>query len=208
MSASLIKAYFPELTDVQQTQFTKLQELYEFWNQQVNLISRKDIQELYIRHVLHSLAIAKFARFQPNSTILDVGTGGGFPGIPLALFFPESRFYLVDAIGKKVKVVNEIIIALDLKNVTAKHERAENIKEQFDFIVTRAVAPARQIWLWTHQRIKEHSKYELSNGIIALKGGDLRSEMRELNRSYQERSIADYFSEPFFETKKIIYISK
>ena len=128
MSASLIKAYFPELTDVQQTQFTKLQELYEFWNQQVNLISRKDIQELYIRHVLHSLAIAKFARFQPNSTILDVGTGGGFPGIPLALFFPESRFYLVDAIGKKVKVVNEIIIALDLKNVTAKHERARRPK--------------------------------------------------------------------------------
>ena len=206
MNAALIKHYFPELSKSQEEQFIQLQDLYEFWNKQINVISRKDIQELYIRHVLHSLAIAKFIQFKPKTSILDIGTGGGFPGIPLALLFPKSTFHLVDSMAKKIKVVKAISAELELVNVTSEAARAEKITGEFDFIVSRAVAPARKIWQWTHQKIKISTSAENSNGIIALKGGDLEIEMKALNKSHQEINIKDYFEEPFFETKKIIYI--
>ena len=206
MNAALIKNYFPEISKSQEEKFIQLQDLYEFWNKQINVISRKDIQELYIRHVLHSLAIAKFIQFKPKTSILDIGTGGGFPGIPLALLFPKSTFHLVDSMAKKIKVVKAISAELELVNVTSEAARAEKITGEFDFIVSRAVAPARKIWQWTHQKIKISTSAENANGIIALKGGDLEIEMKALNKSHQEINIKDYFEEPFFETKKIIYI--
>ena len=206
MNAALIKHYFPEISKSQEEKFIQLQDLYEFWNKQINVISRKDIQELYIRHVLHSLAIAKFIQFKPKESILDIGTGGGFPGIPLALLFPKSTFHLVDSMAKKIKVVKAISAELELVNVTSEAARAEKITGEFDFIVSRAVAPARKIWQWTHQKIKISTSAENANGIIALKGGDLEIEMKALNKSHQEINIRDYFDEPFFETKKIIYI--
>ena len=206
MNAALIKNYFPEISKSQEEKFIQLQDLYEFWNKQINVISRKDIQELYIRHVLHSLAIAKFIQFKPKTSILDIGTGGGFPGIPLALLFPKSTFHLVDSMAKKIKVVKAISAELELVNVTSEAARAEKITGEFDFIVSRAVAPARKIWQWTHQKIKISTSAENANGIIALKGGDLEIEMKALNKSHQEINIRDYFDEPFFETKKIIYI--
>ena len=206
MNAALIKNYFPEISKSQEEKFIQLQDLYEFWNKQINVISRKDIQELYIRHVLHSLAIAKFIQFKPKTSILDIGTGGGFPGIPLALLFPQSTFHLVDSMVKKIKVVKEISAELGLENVTSEHARVEKIAGEFNFVVSRAVAPARKIWQWTHQKIKISASAENANGIIALKGGDLEIEMKALNKSHQEINIKDYFEEPFFETKKIIYI--
>ena len=206
MNAALIKNYFPEISKSQEEKFIQLQDLYEFWNKQINVISRKDIQELYIRHVLHSLAIAKFIQFKPKTSILDIGTGGGFPGIPLALLFPQSTFHLVDSMAKKIKVVKEISAELGLENVTSEHARVEKIAGEFNFVVSRAVAPARKIWQWTHQKIKISASAENTNGIIALKGGDLEIEMKALNKSHQEINIRDYFDEPFFETKKIIYI--
>ena len=206
MNAALIKHYFPEISKSQEEKFIQLQDLYEFWNKQINVISRKDIQELYIRHVLHSLAIAKFIQFKPKTSILDIGTGGGFPGIPLALLFPQSTFHLVDSMVKKIKVVKEISAELGLENVTSEHARVEKIAGEFNFVVSRAVAPARKIWQWTHQKIKISASAENANGIIALKGGDLEIEMKALNKSHQEINIRDYFDEPFFETKKIIYI--
>lgn len=206
LNATLIKHYFPELSKAQEEQFIQLQDLYEFWNKQINIISRKDIQELYIRHILHSLAIAKFIQFKAKTSILDIGTGGGFPGIPLALLFPESTFHLVDSIAKKIKVVQAISAELRLVNVTCEAARAEKTTGKFDFIVSRAVAPARKIWQWTHQKIKTITSTDNANGIIALKGGDLEMEMKALNKSHQEINIRDYFDEPFFDTKKIIYI--
>ena len=206
MNAALIKNYFPEISKSQEEKFIQLQDLYEFWNKQINIISRKDIQELYIRHVLHSLAIAKFIQFKPKTSILDIGTGGGFPGIPLALLFPQSTFHFVDSMAKKIKVVKEISAELGLENVTSEHARVEKIAGEFNFVVSRAVAPARKIWQWTHQKIKISASAENANGIIALKGGDLEIEMKALNKSHQEINIKDYFEEPFFETKKIIYI--
>ena len=206
MNAALIKHYFPEISKSQEEKFIQLQDLYEFWNKQINVISRKDIQELYIRHVLHSLAIAKFIQFKPKTSILDIGTGGGFPGIPLALLFPKSTFHLVDSMAKKIKVVKAISAELELVNVTSEAARAEKITGEFNFVVSRAVAPARKIWQWTHQKIKISASAENTNGIIALKGGDLEIEMKALNKSHQEINIKDYFEEPFFETKKIIYI--
>ena len=206
MNAALIKNYFPKMSKSQEEKFIQLQDLYEFWNKQINVISRKDIKELYIRHVLHSLAIAKFIQFKPKTSILDIGTGGGFPGIPLALLFPKSTFHLVDSMAKKIKVVKAISAELELVNVTSEAARAEKITGEFDFIVSRAVAPARKIWQWTHQKIKISTSAENANGIIALKGGDLEIEMKALNKSHQEINIRDYFDEPFFETKKIIYI--
>ena len=206
LNATLIKHYFPELSKVQEKQFIQLQDLYEFWNKQINIISRKDIDELYIRHVLHSLAIAKFIEFKAKTSILDIGTGGGFPGIPLAILFPKSSFHLVDSMAKKIKVVQAISAELGLVNITSEADRAEKTSGEFDFIVSRAVAPTRKIWQWTHQKIKTITSTDNANGIIALKGGDLEMEMKALNKSYQEINIRDYFNEPFFETKKIIYI--
>lgn len=204
MTKEIILKYFPDLNNIQKDRFDHLYTLYKEWNTKINVISRKDIDELYLRHVLHSLAIAKFTEFSSDQKILDLGTGGGFPGIPLSIYFPDAEFVLVDSIGKKVKVVEEVIHALQLKNAKCIHDRAEKVKEKFDHVVTRAVAPAKQLWNWSHQLIKP----QMDNGIICLKGGDLTDELKDLKRPYQIVEISDYFSESFFETKKIVYIPR
>jgi len=201
----IIHKYFKDLTATQIEQFSKLQELYKDWNLKINVVSRKDIDELYLRHVLHSLAIAKLVQFKPGSKVLDVGTGGGFPGIPLAILFPESDFLLVDSIGKKIKVVNEVINAIDLDNVRTLHERAENINEEFDFVVSRAVTNMTEFKTWVKGKFNKEHKNTIKNGILYLKGGDLSGELKGI--LHQSFSIADFFEEDFFETKKIIYIS-
>ncbi|XOV94441.1 MAG: 16S rRNA (guanine(527)-N(7))-methyltransferase RsmG [Bacteroidota bacterium] len=206
MSTSLIYKYFPHLTDHQKEQFEKLQPVYAEWNQQINVISRKDIDLLFERHVLHSLAIAKFQQFSPGTKILDVGTGGGFPGIPLAILFPDCEFLLVDSIGKKIKVVEEVVKSLELQNVRYVHERAEKIREKFDFIVSRAVAPAKLLYQWTHQLIRRGTSQHQSNGFLLLKGGDLDAELKELKRPHSIEELSGWFEEPFFETKKLVYI--
>ncbi|MEO9475220.1 MAG: 16S rRNA (guanine(527)-N(7))-methyltransferase RsmG [Cyclobacteriaceae bacterium] len=205
MDASIIYKYFPDLTPQQKTQFDALGDLYAEWNDKINVISRKDIEELYERHVLHSLAIAKFGQFPSGSHILDIGTGGGFPGVPLAIFFPDCEFYLVDSIAKKIKVVNEVAGAIGLTNLKAEHQRAEKVKARFDYIVSRAVARTKQLTNWTNHLIKTNTE-DFSSGYILLKGGDLNEELKEVKRKYQEESISAFFEEPFFETKKIIYI--
>lgn len=204
--AQIIFDHFPELTDHQRAQFEALDPLYREWNEKINVISRKDIDQLYVRHVLHSLAIAKFTSFEPATNILDVGTGGGFPGIPLAIMFPESSFLLVDSIGKKIRVVQEVAQAIDLKNLKAEHIRAEQIKEKFDFVVSRAVARTKVLHQWTHRLIRQNDHPTFANGYILLKGGDLKEEMKELGRSHSIKNISKYFADPFFETKKIVYI--
>jgi 16S rRNA (guanine527-N7)-methyltransferase len=208
MDSSIIANYFPDLLSAQLEQFRQLGPLYSEWNEKINVISRKDIDELYERHVLHSLAIAKFTTFKPGTQLLDVGTGGGFPGIPLAIMFPEVHFHLVDSIGKKIKVVEEIARTIGLTNVTAEHNRMEKIKGPFDFIVSRAVAPTKQLYNWTHQSISKVSRNSLDNGWILLKGGDLKQELKEAKLPYQMTAISDYFSEAFFETKQVIYIPR
>ncbi len=200
-----LKKYFPELSDIQISQFEQLEELYKEWNAQINVVSRKDIDELYLRHVIHSLGIAKVQQFKPNSNILDIGTGGGFPGIPLAILFPDVNFYLVDSIGKKIKVVNEVASALGLKNVKAEHTRAEKVNGQFDFIVSRAVTKMDDFVKWTRNKIKKKSNHELKNGILYLKGGNLTEELS----NFPKATIFDlpaYFTEDFFETKKVVHI--
>ncbi|MBV6644074.1 MAG: 16S rRNA (guanine(527)-N(7))-methyltransferase RsmG [Cyclobacteriaceae bacterium] len=204
LAVDLISKYFPDLSEKQQSQFDLLPRIYQEWNDKINVVSRKDIDELPVRHILHSLAIAKAKPLPEGSTVLDLGTGGGFPGIPLAIFYPSIRFHLVDSVGKKIKVVNEVIDHLSLSNITAEHIRAERVKDTYDFVVTRAVAPARQLFNWTHQRFKKDITAE--QGIIALKGGDLTDELSALKRPYQEIAIADIFEEDFFETKKVIFI--
>jgi len=197
--------YFPDLTENQIQQFSKLGELYTFWNAQINVISRKDIDDLYTRHVLHSLGIAKVQPFKPNAQVLDIGTGGGFPGIPLAILFPETQFYLVDSIGKKIKVVNEVVAALELKNVRAEVKRAEIVKGEFDFIVSRAVTKMEDFVKWTKGKIAKKQNHEIKNGILYLKGGDLTEELE----SFQNASLynlTDYFQDEFFETKKVVHI--
>ena len=200
-----IGKYFSNLSETQIIQFSKLEELYKEWNAQINVISRKDIDELYVRRVLHSLGIAKIQSFKPKTTVLDVGTGGGFPGIPLAILFPETNFYLVDSIGKKIKVVNEIVTALGLKNVKAAHIRAENVKGEFDFIVSRAVTNMNDFVKWTRTKIAKKSKHELKNGILYLKGGDLKEELVNFPKAAQY-NLTNYFEEEFYETKKVVHI--
>ncbi len=205
MSFSIITKYFPSLTTKQTEQFQKLQDLYSFWNERINVISRKDIDSLYEKHVLHSLSIAKKFYFPENSRILDVGTGGGFPGIPLAIFFPEVNFTLVDSIGKKINVVKEVVGTLGLTNVISRHERAENLNEKFHFVVSRAVTEFSQFVPWVDKKIEKTNIAPFKNGIIYLKGGDLAEELKNFPRA-RVISLTDYFTEDFFETKKIVYL--
>ena len=201
----IIHKYFPDLTEKQIEQFTDLQELYQHWNAKINVISRKNMDSLYTNHILHSLAIAKVIQFEKGTKILDIGTGGGFPGIPLAILFPEVDFLLVDSIGKKIKVVNEVSSAIGLTNVISLHERAENIKDTFDFVVSRAVTNMTDFKKWVKGKFNNTHNNTLNNGILYLKGGDLLEELRGISHTKYE--IANLFEEEFFETKKVIYIS-
>ena len=196
---------FPNLTENQIQQFQKLEALYQDWNAKINVISRKDIDALYTKHVLHSLAIAKIQPFEPRTYILDVGTGGGFPGIPLAILFPETRFYLIDVIAKKIKVVQVVVDALALKNVKAEQMRAENVKGDYDFIVSRAVTNMPDFVQWIKDKIKKQNKHQLPNGILYLKGGDLTEELKDFPKA-TEYNIAEFFKDEFFETKKVVHL--
>ena len=200
-----ILKYFPNLTVEQIKQFELLERLYQDWNAKINVISRKDIDELYVKHVLHSLAIAKIQKFEPGTYILDVGTGGGFPGIPLAILFPETRFYLIDVILKKITVVKAVAEAIGLKNVKAEQMRAENVKGDYDFIVSRAVTNMPDFVSWIKDKIKKQNKHELKNGILYLKGGDLSEELKDFPKA-TEYNIADFFDSEFFETKKVVHL--
>lgn len=201
-----LTSYFPDLTSVQIQQFEQLKPLYEEWNAKINVISRKDMDAFYVHHVLHSLAIAKFIRFNAGTTVLDIGTGGGFPGIPLAIMFPDVKFHLVDSIGKKIKVVNEVAQTLRLTNVKAEQERAENLKTKYDFVVSRAVAPWTELQRWSAKLIAAKQINAVPNGWILLKGGDLNEEFKPVLKKRIELSLSDWFSEEFFETKKLIYV--
>ena len=205
-TADIIFKYFPALDERQRKQFEQLQSLYSLWNERINVISRKDIDNLYINHVLHSLGIAKVLRFERLADVLDVGTGGGFPGIPLAILFPETHFHLVDSIGKKITVVKNVAEALQLKNVTAEQIRAEQIKDSYDFIVSRAVTRLKEFYGWIHKKIKKTSSHPIHNGILYLKGGELEEELAELRKAYTVFELKDYFQEDFFETKKVVYV--
>jgi len=200
----IINKYFRSLTDAQNQQFLQLSSLYEKWNAKINVISRKDISKLYTNHILHSLAIAKVIQFKEGTKVLDLGTGGGFPGIPLAIFFPETDFILLDSIGKKIKVVNEISNALGLENVQTLNDRAENLEEKFDFIVSRAVANISEFRKWVNGRFNKKNKNMMDNGIIYLKGGDITAEFQGI--SCREYNISDFFEESYFKTKKVVYI--
>ena len=201
----LIERYFPELTESQLDQFTQLQSLYEDWNLKINVVSRKDIDELYLRHVLHSLGIAKVQSFQLGANILDVGTGGGFPGIPLAILFPETQFHLVDSIGKKIKVVEEVASGLALANVTITNARAESLTGSYDFIVSRAVAQMETFVRWVKGQIAKKSHHQLKNGVLYLKGGDLTEELASFPKA-TIYPLHNYFEEPFFETKSVVHL--
>lgn len=202
----LIERYFPNLTKSQKKQFAALGGLYAEWNEKINVISRKDIEQLYTRHVLHSLGIAKVQPFEPGASVLDVGTGGGFPGIPLAILFPETEFLLVDSIGKKITVVKNVAEALGLDNVNAQHSRAEQVKGKFDFVVSRAVTRMGPFYQWVKDKVKSESKHQLYNGILYLKGGDLKEEMGEAKLNYAIYELSKYFDDPFFDTKKVVYV--
>jgi 16S rRNA (guanine527-N7)-methyltransferase len=204
-SMELILKYFPNLTELQIRQFEALEELYKDWNSKINVVSRKDMEELYLRHVLHSLAIAKVMPFADDSSILDVGTGGGFPGVPLAILFPNCKFHLVDSINKKLKVINGVAEALELTNIRTTHSRVEAINETFDFIVSRAVTAMPEFTKWVKGKIKKNQKNEFKNGILYLKGGDLTDELKQYT-TVQLFSLIDYFEEDFFKTKKVVYL--
>ncbi len=199
-SSFIISKYFPNLTQNQKEQFNALGDLYVHWNAQINVISRKDIDELYLRHILHSLGIAKIKEFEDGTTVLDVGTGGGFPGIPLAILFPKVEFTLIDSTGKKIKVVNEVAKVLGLKNVQGEHIRAQEVKGQFDYVVSRAVTRMKPFYSWVKANIKPQG------AIFYLKGGDLDDEMAELKKPYRELNLSAFFNEDFFETKKVIEV--
>jgi 16S rRNA (guanine527-N7)-methyltransferase len=198
--------YFPDLSPLQKEQINKLYSLYENWNLQINVISRKDFSNFYERHVLHSLGIAKVIQFKAGTKVMDVGTGGGFPGIPLAILFPDVQFTLVDSIGKKIKVVNEITNGIDLKNVNAIHQRGEDIDSKFHFIVTRAVGDMNEFYRWVKLKFEPDSFNDLPNGILALKGGDLKEELSFYSYKAKIFDLNNYFKEEFFETKKVVYI--
>ncbi|RKR09399.1 16S rRNA m(7)G-527 methyltransferase [Flavobacterium sp. 90] len=200
-----ILKYFPDLTDLQIEQFQKLDFLYHDWNEKINVISRKDIDALYTKHILHSLGIAKIMKFEPGATVLDVGTGGGFPGIPLAILFPETRFYLIDVIAKKIKVVQGVVDALELKNVKAEQKRAELVKGDFDFIVSRAVTNMPDFVSWIKDKIKKQHKHTLKNGILYLKGGDLAEELKDFPKATLY-DLSTIFEDEFFETKKVVHL--
>ncbi len=208
----IITKYFPQLTGTQNKQFAALKGLYEEWNAQINVISRKDIESLYEKHILHSLAIAKFIQFKPGTRVLDIGTGGGFPGIPLAIMFPETTFTMVDSIAKKIKVAEGISNAIGLENTDFAIGRVEQLKENFHFITARAVAPTEQLYKWTQQYVDAKEEFNSKiNGYIFLKGGDLREEfkaLKQINKKLviEEVSLTQYFEEEFFETKKLVYI--
>ncbi|MFT6845317.1 MAG: 16S rRNA (guanine527-N7)-methyltransferase [Flavobacteriales bacterium] len=202
----LLLKYFPDITPIQQKQFELLKPLYEEWNAQINVISRKDFDNFYERHVIHALGIAKIVSFKPGSAVLDIGTGGGFPGIPLAIMFPDTNFMLVDSIGKKIKVVNEVIEALGLDNAEGVNDRAENIKFQFDFVVSRAVTAMPKFLPWIKGKFLKKEINSIPNGLLYLKGGDLREEMKPVKRKWELHELGQFFSEEFFETKAVIYM--
>lgn len=204
----VILKYFPSLTEDQQQKFAALFDLYKDWNEKINLVSRKDIDSLYLHHVLHSLAIAKYIRFQPGAKVLDLGTGGGFPGIPLAIFFPETKFILVDSIAKKIKVVNDIVEQLDLKNVEASVSRVESLKVNVDFIVTRAVASLKDLTIWSLKHLSKKSIHAMPNGLIALKGPAFKEERKELSKKdyVESYAIGKWFSDSYFEEKFLVYV--
>jgi 16S rRNA (guanine527-N7)-methyltransferase len=202
----LLLRYFPQLTDTQQHQFSQLQALYADWNSKINVISRKDIDNLYERHVLHSLAIAKIITFRPGTTVMDIGTGGGFPGVPLAILFPEVHFHLVDSIGKKIRVATEVSAAIGLKNITFRHCRGQEEKSQFDFVVSRAVMPLGDLVKIVRKNIASKQQNALPNGLICLKGGELEHEVLPFKNDVTVYDLSDYFTEEFFETKKGVYL--
>jgi 16S rRNA (guanine527-N7)-methyltransferase len=202
----LIIKYFPTLNPVQLDQFAQLDQLYKHWNEQINVISRKDIDHLYERHILHALGIAKVMAFKPGTHILDVGTGGGFPGIPLAILFPDCTFVLADSIGKKIKVVQEVSQAIGLTNVIAVHKRAEDVDQEFHFVVSRAVTRLRPFYTWVKKSFSSQQFNDKRNGILYLKGGDLKEEIAEVNKKVEQFELSLYFEEEFFETKKVLYL--
>ncbi len=202
----LIKKYFSGLTDEQTEQFEQLESVYNEWNAKINVISRKDIGSLYEKHVLHSLAIAKFINFTPGSKILDVGTGGGFPGIPLAIFFPDVNFCLIDSIEKKIKVVNDIADSLNLENVITEQIRAENLKGEFDFVISRAVTKLSEFVSWIQKNISQKQQNSLPNGVIYLKGGNIDGEIKPFRKTVFVQNLSDYFEEDFYKTKKLVYM--
>ncbi|CCY90791.1 MULTISPECIES: 16S rRNA (guanine(527)-N(7))-methyltransferase RsmG [unclassified Phocaeicola] len=203
----IILKYFPDLTDTQKEQFAALYDLYTDWNSKINVISRKDITNLYEHHVLHSLGIAKVIQFKPGTSVMDLGTGGGFPGIPLAILFPDTKFHLVDSIGKKVRVATEIANAIGLKNVTTRHCRAEEEKQLFDFVVSRAVMPLTDLLKIIRKNISSEQHNALPNGLICLKGGELEREVMPVKHQTIVTDLKDFFSEEFFETKKVVYVT-
>jgi 16S rRNA (guanine527-N7)-methyltransferase len=214
-SYDIIEKYFPKLADIRLKQFEQLQSIYSYWNERINVVSRKDIEHLYTRHILHSLSIAKIFTFMPGAEILDVGTGGGFPVVPLAIMFPDSHFTAIDSIGKKIKVLESVAITLNLTNITAKHERAENIGRKFDFVTGRAVTNLPDFVGLVGKNIKHTMIHSVPNGIICLKGGDLSEEIQNTVKKYAlspeqvtEYLISDFFEESFFDTKKIVYVKK
>ena len=202
----LILSYFPELTDKQIEQLDRLQDLYADWNSKINVISRKDMDQFYIHHVLHSLGIARVMGFQPGTKVLDIGTGGGFPGIPLAILFPDTHFHLVDSIGKKITVVKDVAKQLKLSNVEAQQARAESLVRKYDFVISRAVTRMINFYPWVKGKIKKEDFNEYPNGILYLKGGEVDEEMEETGKSYVTYHLEDYFKEDFFETKKVVYM--
>ncbi len=206
MKVNTVFRYFPGLTDQQKSQFSQLEDLYRDWNEKINVISRKDIDELYLRHVLHSLGIARVVQFKTGTRLLDVGTGGGFPGIPLAILFPGCSFHLVDSIGKKIKVVKAVQEALGLKNVIAEQARAEQLQQKYHFVISRAVTRLKPFYQWVKYKFLHESFNDLPNGILYLKGGDLTDELKEAKKKYRLFDLSDHYEEEFFETKKVVYV--